>query len=297
MMRSVTKKTPVLMVKLASTSFKVFAFAALCFAVAQPADAGAVRGGLFDSSTLARNDDGSTGLVGIGFDTNFFGTTYNQLFVNNNGNATFDSPLGTFTPFPIATTETVIIAPFFADVDTRNLASNEVTYGTGTIDGRNAFGINWLGVGYFPSAADKLNSFQLALIDRSDIGAGNFDIEFNYDQILWETGGASGGTDGLGGFSARTGYSDGLGNSFELPGSAVNGAFLDGGPNSLVANRLNSDVDGRYLFAVRNGVVIPPTDVPTPALLPGLLGLGVAALRKRKGEGSEAEKETVGVKA
>ncbi len=37
--------------------------------------------------------------------------------------------------------------------------------------------------------------------------------------------------------------------------------------------------------------------VPTPALLPGLLGLGVAALRKRKGEGSEAEKETVGVKA
>jgi hypothetical protein len=37
------------------------------------------------------------------------------------------------------------------------------------------------------------------------------------------------------------------------------------------------------------------TAVPTPALLPGLVGLGVAALRKRKGEG--AEKETVGVKA
>lgn len=26
----------------------------------------------------------------------------------------------------------------------------------------------------------------------------------------------------------------------------------------------------------------PPTSVPTPALLPGLVGLGVAALRKRK---------------
>jgi hypothetical protein len=36
------------------------------------------------------------------------------------------------------------------------------------------------------------------------------------------------------------------------------------------------------------------TSVPTPALLPGLAGLGVAALRKRKGE--EA-KETVSVKA
>jgi hypothetical protein len=37
------------------------------------------------------------------------------------------------------------------------------------------------------------------------------------------------------------------------------------------------------------------TAVPTPALLPGLVGMGVAALRKRKGEG--AEQETVGVKA
>ena len=53
------------------------------------AQAGAIRSG-FDGNTLARNDDGSTGLVGIGFDTNFFGTTYSQLYVNNNGNVTFD---------------------------------------------------------------------------------------------------------------------------------------------------------------------------------------------------------------
>ncbi|MGG6263553.1 PTPA-CTERM sorting domain-containing protein [Leptolyngbya sp. AN03gr2] len=38
--------------------------------------------------------------------------------------------------------------------------------------------------------------------------------------------------------------------------------------------------------------------VPTPALLPGVIGFGVAALRKRKGEAStEAEPETVEVKA
>lgn len=30
--------------------------------------------------------------------------------------------------------------------------------------------------------------------------------------------------------------------------------------------------------------VVPMQDVPTPALLPGLIGMGVAALRKRKGE-------------
>jgi hypothetical protein len=52
----------------------------------------------FDGNTLPRNDDGSTGAVGIGFTTNFFGQNFTQLFVNNNGNVTFDGPLGTFTP-------------------------------------------------------------------------------------------------------------------------------------------------------------------------------------------------------
>jgi len=40
----------------------------------------------FNSSTLPANDDGSTGLVSIGFSANFFGTTYTSLYVNNNGN-------------------------------------------------------------------------------------------------------------------------------------------------------------------------------------------------------------------
>lgn len=35
--------------------------------------------------------------------------------------------------------------------------------------------------------------------------------------------------------------------------------------------------------------LIPPTAVPTPALLPGLIGLGAAALRKRKAEKVQAK--------
>jgi len=110
-------------------------------------------------------------------------------------------------------------------------------------------------VGYFPSSIDKLNSIQLVMVDRSDIAPGDFDFEFNYDQIQWETGGASSGVNGLGGFSARVGYSNGAGVSGELPGSAVNGAYLDGGPNALVSGSLNSSVAGRYLFQVRGGAV------------------------------------------
>jgi hypothetical protein len=46
-----------------------------------------------------------------------------------------------------------------------------------------------------------------------------------------------------------------------------------------------SDGVGSYLDAV--SVTSVPAPVPTPALLPGLIGMGVAALRKRKNDRSE----------
>ncbi|NET57761.1 MAG: filamentous hemagglutinin N-terminal domain-containing protein, partial [Symploca sp. SIO2E6] len=211
---------------------------------------------LIFGNTLPRNDDGSTGLVPLGFTVNFFGLIQDSVYVNNNGNVTFDNRLGTFTPFNLGTTNRQIIAPFFADVDTRDPNSGETEYGTGTVDGRPAFGVNWNNVGYYNSEADKLNTFELVIIDRSDTGVGDFDFEFNYGQIQWETGAASGGTNGLGGSSARVGYSNGSTVNFELPGSGVNGAFLDGGPNSLVSNS-NINQPGQYRFEVRNGDVQP----------------------------------------
>lgn len=225
----------------------------------------------FDSNTLAGNDDGSAGPVSLGFTIDFFGVSRNQLWVNNNGNVTFDAALSSFTPFDLTSTSQEIIAPFFADVDTSS-AGDPVTYGTGTFDGRPAFGVNWVNVDYFnsnPSHTNR-NSFQLILVDRSDVGAGAFDIVFNYDQIQWEAGTASGGSsDGLGGSSARAGYSNGTGDpgtAFELPGSAVNGAFLDGGPNALVSNRLNNDINGRYIMQSRGGAIDPGQPEPSGAI-------------------------------
>lgn len=240
----------------------------------------------FNSSSLSANDDGSTGLLSLGFSANFFGTTYTQVYANNNGNVTFTGPLGTFTPFNLYTTGTPIIAPFFADVDTRGAASDLMRFGTGTFGGRDAFGVTWsgVGVGYFPSATDKLNNFQLLLVDRSDTGAGNFDIYFNYDKITWETGGASGGASGLGGSSARAGFSNGTAaNSFEIAGSAVNGAFLDSNAATGLIHSSNIGVDGRFRFEVRNGNIVidnVPDSGSTLALL-GLALVGVAALRRK----------------
>jgi hypothetical protein len=220
----------------------------------------------FDQSgmeVLARNDDQSSPSVGIGFTIDFFGQDQSNLFVNNNGNVTFDEPMSTFTPFELTSTGREIIAPFFADVDTYG-SGEPVTYGQFTLGGRQAFVVNYVDVGYFgsPSNSDRLNNFQLVLIDRSDIAAGDADIEFNYDRIVWEAGTASDSDgNGLGGSTARVGWSNGTGEEgtfFEFEGSGVAGAFLDDGPaeTSLIRNSRGSSTLGRYVFTIRNGSIL-----------------------------------------
>ncbi|WNO59946.1 nidogen-like domain-containing protein [Rheinheimera sp. MMS21-TC3] len=250
--------------------------------IALSLSAPAFSSAIINDNTLAANDDGSTGPVSIGFSVDFFGLVFNDLFVNNNGNITFDSTLSAYTPFDLTSTGQQNIAPFFADVDTRNNRS-EVTYGTGTFSGFNAFGVNWVNVDYFASNQDhtNFNSFQLILVERSDFAVGDFDIVFNYDNILWEAGTANDSDEnGLGGFSARAGFSNGTGaagTQFEMQGSAINGAFLNGGPNALISNRYNSTVDGRYIFSVRNGNVITDPE-PNPVPESGTLILMVTGL-------------------
>jgi len=214
----------------------------------------------FDSDFIPANDDGSSPLTPIGFTANFFGQIFNDLYVNNNGNVTFNAPLPNFVPFDLLSTATPIIAPFFADVDTR--LGNVVTFGQGTVNGRPAFGVNYIDVRHFDTAGSNqglpTNSFQLVMIDRSDVSPGDFDFEFNYETIQWEAGEASGSDPfGLGGASARVGYSNGVNAQFELPGSGVNGAFLDNGPaaTSLIQNSLNSPILGRYVFQARSGSI------------------------------------------
>src|SRR4051794_31393330 len=56
---------------------------------------GAVMPG-FNSTNLPGNDDGSTGLVTLPFTLKFFGQRYSSLYVNNNGNVTFTTPLGIY---------------------------------------------------------------------------------------------------------------------------------------------------------------------------------------------------------
>jgi hypothetical protein len=263
------------------------ACAAMTLATATPSFALAVRNGLPGTFTnLNRTDDGSTGSVNLGFSANFFGTTYTNTFVNNNGNISFG---GSSNSISWTSSNRPRIAPFWADVDTRNAASGIVNYGQSTVNGRNAFVVNWPGVGYYNNAADRLNTFQLVLVDRSDIGAGDFDMEFNYDQVQWQFA------------STAVGYTNGAAGasnvSFQLPGSGVNGALINGGSNALVSNSIGSNVAGRYVFNARGGAVSAqalPQAVPVP---PQVLGTGLVAALGALKKFSSRRKVTVAQEA
>ncbi|HWA45583.1 MAG TPA: nidogen-like domain-containing protein [Hypericibacter adhaerens] len=219
----------------------------------------------FGEGMLAPNDDGSTSFIDVSsvFPTgmNFFGTSYTGFYINNNGNITFASPLGTFTPFSLTgATSNPMIAPFFADVDTRgahdlpptpggnSTGSNEVYY---SLDPENGtIVITWDDVGYYGGHTDKLNAFQLVIQNTGD---GNFSFEFRYENIDWTTGDASGGSGGLGGVVARAGWNSGDGSDFyELPQSGNQGEML----GLETTSNPGTDPDGNWVFNVVGGHVV-----------------------------------------
>jgi large repetitive protein len=253
-------------------SMKRILSAALLIAGIAHAQSGAIRSNAgFSSKVIPANDDGSAPIADLGFTINFFGKLRSQAYPNNNGNITFDNSLATYTPFGLTSTQREIIAPFFADVDTRGPHSKLVTYGRDTVNGHNAFAANFVNVGYYNSHDEKLNSFQVVLIDRSDLGSGNFDIEFNYARISWETGDASGGVNGYGGVPAVVGWSNGTGADgtfYQFDGSLIPGAFLDSNPTGLIHRTQNGTQVGRILSRARGGKILPPLGIIGTCPLP-----------------------------
>jgi hypothetical protein len=220
-----------------------------------------------------RNDDSSTGPIALGYTlTNFFGSDYSSIFINNNGNITFNQPLGQFTPTGPEGANQPVIAPFFADVDTRGALSGIVYVNTSIA---NETIITWDHVGYYGAHDDKLDTFQLVLRgDDFATPAGEGQIGFFYTDMQWETGDASGGSGGFGGTPAAVGFGDGQSNGFTLDGSIANGI-------SGIVN------DEHIWFDVSNsGTPIPVGTVPEPTnialMLAGLGLVGAAARRRNK---------------
>jgi hypothetical protein len=220
-----------------------------------------------------RNDDGFSGPINLGFSLNFFGQNYTTFYINNNGNISFGNGIAAYTPSGPTGANEPIISPFFADVDTRNPASGVVHFSQLA----NEDIITWDSVGYYDSNANKLDTFQLILRGPGyAIPAGQGQIGFYYGSMQWETGDASGGTNGFGGTPAAVGFGDGNGHGEVLAGSVENG--------------ISSIVNDEYIWFDLSSTGVPVTPPPTsgtpePAsvgfVLAGIGVLGYAARRFR----------------
>jgi hypothetical protein len=233
-----------------------------------PADFNPDEENTYDGWTLAmsRNDDGSSGAYTIPFEFSFYGEQYEAgtktLYINNNGNLSFDRSLSSFssTGFPVRGTP--IIAPFWTDVDTRDTHDGHVwmkQFG-------NTLAVTWDKVGYFGQAQDddKRNTFQVLISDGLDssMGLGN-NMCFCYENMDWTTGTASGGSNGYGGIPATVGANSGDGTTFFQTGRfGIAGGDYDGSGGT--ADGVDY-LDNASICADIRGVNIPPIPANFPA--------------------------------
>lgn len=219
-------------------------------------------GGNSDYGQLAmgRNDDGSSAAIDItpSFPNgiNFFGNIYTTLYINNNGNVTFNGRLSTYTPQPFPVANRPMIAPYWGDVDTRGSISdqpywNNVYY---AFPDDQTMIITWHKVGYYSARTNKLNDFQLVLRRRSETGVGNIDAEFRYNQLEWTTGNASGGSNGLGGIPAQIGFDAGDRINYYAHPDSQTAEILN------LVNTTNVNEVGVWRFLLREGEITEPED-------------------------------------
>ena len=177
---------------------------------------------------MAPNDDLYSNSIYLPFSFSFYGTTYDSLYINNNGNISFTNPYNNFTAFPFPDPSFNMIAPFWADVDTRSTNGGNVWYKLNP----HSLVIVWDHVGYFSMMEDKLNTFQLIISDGQDtiVPTGN-NVSFCYGDMQWTTGAASGGINGFSGSPATVGVNIGNGldyfqvGQFDTLGTAFDGPY------------------------------------------------------------------------
>lgn len=158
------------------------------------------------TQAMLPSDDGSSSEIVLPFNFCFYGQNVNSVYINTNGNISFGSPFSSGTPFNMPFVGHKIIAPFWADVDTR--ARGGVFYKLTS----NALIVNWEDVGYFNQNDHAGNSFQLIISNgTSALLPFGYTVGFFYDEMQWSTGDASGGLNGFGGAPAQIGINKGDG--------------------------------------------------------------------------------------
>ncbi|XP_069803550.1 alpha-tectorin-like [Dendropsophus ebraccatus] len=203
-------------------------------------------------------DDGGTDSIALTHSFTYFGEIHRNLYVNNNGAISFKSPVTAYTPdaFPIA--EYCMICPLWADCD--NEIGGHIYYRQTTekdfldqlsqdinesfeglsFNAQWAFVATWDNVAFHGSESDKTNTFQCVLVADHHRSI----VIFNYHDIQWTTGTASGGDPltGLGGYAAQAGFNTGK-VYFNMPNSRTDHVMT-------LKSISNVGKPGRWMFEV-----------------------------------------------
>ncbi|XP_026111425.1 uncharacterized protein LOC113087723 [Carassius auratus] len=195
-------------------------------------------------------EDGSSSVIQLLNPFAFFGRTYQQIYVNNNGYLTFNQASNEYVPysFPARRSQDVI-AGLWTDLDNRQrgvVSYHQYTSGNvltrATLDINTHFpNLNFIASWVFVATWDKVayyaltsteTSFQVVLISGSDFSF----ILMNYGDIA------------VTGHPVQAGYDTISSTHYFVIPESINGSFI-----SNLRNSSNVNVPGRWVFRVDSG--------------------------------------------
>uniref|UniRef100_A0A8C1NAN1 Alpha-tectorin n=1 Tax=Cyprinus carpio TaxID=7962 RepID=A0A8C1NAN1_CYPCA len=197
------------------------------------------------------SDDGSSEAIFLQQPFKYFGRTYNQIYVNNNGHLTFTQPLSAYVPYLNSGLD--IIAPLWTDLynvnggtisyreDTSSAVLAQVTQAVHQyfphvpFTATSAFVATWESVPYYSGGG--LVTFQVVLVSNGDRSF----ILINYGDIA-ETGQVW-----LAGYNTVDSV-----NSFTIPAASV----------PELSSSSNINVNGRWSFHVDGSLNLPANFLP-----------------------------------
>jgi hypothetical protein len=172
-----------------------------------------------DYGTGLNQSDDDCDLRSIGFTFTFYGVEYTEVWVNSNGNLTFNGCNRAWWHPDVPDGANVLVAPLYGDFNP--WGGGDVYVNTIGTEPNRRFVVTWVDVPEFGAPSSEGNTFQVQLIERRNI------IVFGYkglstDGINWAYGSPSTDANMDVGISSGTGYYINSASGSEIPALDMN---------------------------------------------------------------------------